>query len=305
MRNLLLVMLLFTSQLVFSQGIKVVSNEQIPISEGRCLPVLSPNGDYLLLTGDDMQGLQKYDLTTKKLTTITNDKGAGFGAQISSDGSTIVYRTSDYQGKLRYSSLKSVDVATGKEFTLIKSTRNLQGINTIEGTVLAVNDGKLVKKTISGKKSSSSVTPPVVSIKEGQLYVTNNGSIKQVSPLGKNVSYLWASVSPNGKKLLFYVVDQAKAYVSNIDGSNSVSLGTLRAPSWMGNDWVVGMLDKDNGTVVTSSKIIGIAADGTGRTELTGNSVIAMYPTASTDATKIAYNTADGKVFLMHVKTNK
>lgn len=42
------------------------------------------------------------------------------------------------------------------------------------------------------------------------------------------------------------VIDEAKAYVCNIDGSNPVSLGTLRAPVWMGNDWVVGMVGYAN-----------------------------------------------------------
>lgn len=297
-------MLLATSQMTFSQGIKVVSNEQVPIKEsGKYLPILSAKGDYILVTGNDMQGLQKYDLATQKLTTLTKEKGAGFGAQISSDGSTVVYRTREYKGKLRYTSLKSVNVETGKETELIKSTRDLQGVSVRQGTVLAVNDGKIVTKRVSGDKLST--TPPVVSIKDGQLYVTVNNTTRQVSPAGTNTSYLWASISPDGKKLLYYVIDHGKAYVSNIDGSKPVSLGVLRAPSWMGNNWVVGMLDRDNGEVLTSSKIIGIAADGTGRTELTSDSVIALTPSASADASKIVYNTADGKVFLMQIATNK
>ncbi|MEF9923547.1 MAG: hypothetical protein RR854_03110, partial [Muribaculaceae bacterium] len=89
----------------------------------------------------------------------------------------------------------------------------------------------------------------------------------------------------------------------NLDGSNPVLLGELSAPTWMGNDWVVGMLDQDNGEVVTSSSIVAVKADGTSRTILTDKSEICMYPTASLDAKKVVYNTASGKVFLMNVKT--
>ena len=303
MKTPFLLLLVLTSQLDFSQGIKIVSNEQIPImeSEDGCLPIMSPTGDYLILAGNDTQGLKKYDLATKKLTTLTTEKAVG--VQISSDGSTVVYRSKNYEGKLRYTSLKSIQLETGEKEELIKNTRDLEGVNVKQGTVLAVNKGKMVSKRVSGEKLES--IPVVPSIKDGQLYITEKGKTRLLSPAGTNVNYLWPSVSPDGKKLLYYVMDQGQAYVSNSDGTNPVSLGILRAPKWMGNDWVVGMVDYDNGEVVTSSEIVGVAADGTQRTVLTDDSVIALYPSASADASKIVYTTNDGKVFLMKIETNK
>ena len=295
-------MLVFTSHLVFSQDIKVVSNEQVQIpTSGGYYPILSPTGDYLIISGSDMQGLKKYDLTTKQLTTLTDGKSAGFGAKISTDGKTVVYRTSSYKNRLRYVSLHTLNVETGKTTTLIKDTRDLQGVSMAQGTVLAVNKGKLVQKRLGGEKLST--VPPVPSIKEGKLYVTVGNQTKLVDPAGKEASYLWASISPDGKKLLYYVINTGKAYVSNIDGSNPISLGTMHAPIWMGNNWVIGMLDRDNGEVITASKIIAVKANGTSRTALTDDSVIAMEPSVSLDATKIAYNTADGKIFIMQVET--
>ena len=303
MKTPFLLLLVLTSQLAFSQGIKMVSNEQRPImeSEDGCLPIMSPTGDYLILAGNDTQGLKKYDLATKKLTTLTTEKAVG--VQISSDGSTVVYRSKNYEGKLRYTSLKSIQLETGEKEELIKNTRDLEGVNVKQGTVLAVNKGKMVSKRVSGEKLES--IPVVPSIKDGQLYITEKGKTRLLSPAGTNVNYLWPSVSPDGKKLLYYVMDQGQAYVSNSDGTNPVSLGILRAPKWMGNDWVVGMVDYDNGEVVTSSEIVGVAADGTQRTVLTDDSVIALYPSASADASKIVYTTNDGKVFLMKIETNK
>ena len=303
MKTPFLLLLVLTSQLAFSQGIKMVSNEQILImeSEDGCLPIMSPTGDYLILAGNDTQGLKKYDLATKKLTTLTTEKAVG--VQISSDGSTVVYRSKNYEGKLRYTSLKSIQLETGEKEELIKNTRDLEGVDVKQGTVLAVNKGKMVSKRVSGEKLES--IPVVPSIKDGQLYITEKGKTRLLSPAGTNVNYLWPSVSPDGKKLLYYVMDQGQAYVSNSDGTNPVSLGILRAPKWMGNDWVVGMVDYDNGEVVTSSEIVGVAADGTQRTVLTDDSVIALYPSASADASKIVYTTNDGKVFLMKIETNK
>ena len=230
MKTPFLLLLVLTSQLAFSQGIKMVSNEQIPImeSEDGCLPIMSPTGDYLILAGNDTQGLKKYDLATKKLTTLTTEKAVG--VQISSDGSTVVYRSKNYEGKLRYTSLKSIQLETGEKEELIKNTRDLEGVNVKQGTVLAVNKGKMVSKRVSGEKLES--IPVVPSIKDGQLYITEKGKTRLLSPAGTNVNYLWPSVSPDGKKLLYYVMDQGQAYVSNSDGTNPVSLGILRAPKW-------------------------------------------------------------------------
>lgn len=108
-----------------------------------------------------------------------------------------------------------------------------------------------------------------------------------------------------GGKLLYYVIDEAKAYVCNIDGTNPVSLGTLRAPVWLGNDWVVGMVDYDNGEIVTYSQIFAVTSQGTHRTALTDQSKICMYPSTSDDASKIVYTTQNGEIFLMNVATSK
>lgn len=73
---------------VFAQGIEVVSNTPLPIPSKDAVysPVISPTGEYLLVTSNAMNGLQKYDLVTGNLTTITNDNGAGYNVKISNDG---------------------------------------------------------------------------------------------------------------------------------------------------------------------------------------------------------------------------
>ncbi|HIZ27547.1 PD40 domain-containing protein [Barnesiella sp. An55] len=304
MRKTFLGVLVFMSQLIFAQGIEVISTQALTLDgQGAFLPKISPKGDYILVTGDDMSGLRKFDLATGEMTTITTDRNAGFNAQFADGGSTIVYRKSEYKGRLRYTSLNSVNLQSGETKRLIKPTRNLEGVSVKDGTVLAVNNGKLVTKRIAGAKLKT--IPAIPSIKNSQLYITVNGKTRQLSPNGTNVGYLWPSVSPDGTKLLYYVIDEAKAYVCNIDGSNPVSLGTLRAPVWMGNDWVVGMVDYDNGEVVTYSQIFAVTAQGTHRTALTDKSQICMYPSASDDASKIVYTTQKGEIYLMKVATSK
>lgn len=296
---------LFSCSLTFSQGVRVISNEQVPLpaTESGYSPVLSPAGNYILITGNDLKGLRKYDLATKQLQTLTTDRGAGFDVQISEDGNFIAYRSQQYKDRLRYTSLRALNISNGKQSEIIKESRDLEKFIIKEGTLLAVENGTLKTKRLAGKKPSS--TPAISSIKQGQLYMTQNKKTTLLSPAGTGINYLWTSMSPDGKKLLYYVIEQGKAYVSNPDGSNPASLGTLRAPKWMGNNWIVGMVDYDNGEVITSSKIVAIAADGSNRTDLTDSSVIATNPSGSADASKIVYNTADGKVFLMNIKISK
>ena len=88
MRKTFLGVLVFMSQLIFAQGIEVISTQALKLDgQGAFLPKISPKGDYILVTGDDMSGLRKFDLATGELSTITNDRSAGFNAQFAGDGS--------------------------------------------------------------------------------------------------------------------------------------------------------------------------------------------------------------------------
>ena len=88
MRKTFLGVLVFMSQLIFAQGIEVISTKALTLDgQGVFLPKISPKGDCVLVTNEDMSGLKKFDLATGKLTTITNDRSAGFNAQFSEDGS--------------------------------------------------------------------------------------------------------------------------------------------------------------------------------------------------------------------------
>jgi hypothetical protein len=220
--------------------------------------------------------------------------------QISENGNLVAYRSQQYKNRLRYTSLKTVDIYTGKRNEVVKESRNLEKFIIKDGTVLAIENGSLKTKRLAGKSLKS--VPAITSIKQGQLYTTQNKKTALISPAGTNINYLWSSISPDGQKLLYYIIEHGKAYISNLDGSNSVSLGVLRAPKWMGNNWVVGMEDYDDGSVITASKIIAVAANGSNRTVLTADNVIATNPSSSADATKIVYNTADGQVYLMNIE---
>jgi hypothetical protein len=62
------------------------------------------------------------------------------------------------------------------------------------------------------------------------------------------------------------------------------------------------MEDKDDGHRVTSSKIVLISVVKKTKTDISTTDKIAMYPTASGKASRIAYHTENGEIEVVDVK---
>lgn len=274
------VMLLCSSTIGFAQLLEVTSTEKVNLPEGVVADIatLSPTGNYMLLSDQKKQGLQKFDFRTGEIKSVTKAPGSGYNAKISDDGNTVVFRENHFgKDRLKRTALKSVNLTTGKVKTLVQPAREMKAIQT--------------------------GTRPEVSIKYGQLMITRNGKTEILSPNGQSgQSYLWPSVSPDGTKIVYYLATKG-AYTCNIDGSDVKFVGNIRAPKWYNNEIVVGMNDKDNGEFVTSSSIVAYAADGSEKQVLTESDKIAMYPTATKDGSKIAFTTPQGEAYIINVKT--
>ncbi|MBQ9077548.1 MAG: PD40 domain-containing protein [Muribaculaceae bacterium] len=284
----------------YSQLLSVTRNVKVSLPDGVTAntATIIPDGSYMVVSPNEKNGLFRLDLETSAVTTIS-ETGTGFGLKISDDSKTVLFRESTIgKDRLRRTALKSADMATGRVATIVKPTRDLQGFAIKGATVMAMNKGKLTTKALSGVATVA----PVVSIDKGRMMLTVNGETKVIAPQGvEGQSYLWPSISPDGTRIAYYL-GRHGAYVCNIDGSNPVFLGSIRAPRWYNNDIVVGMNDKDNGQVVTSSKIVAAKADGTMSQALTDDASMAMYPTVSADGSKISYSTAYGEIHILEVK---
>ena len=88
------VMLLGSSAVAFSQLLDVASVEKVALPTGVVVDkaIISPQGDYLLVSDNVQGGLQTYDLATGELRTVTKANGSSYDPRISADGKTIVYR---------------------------------------------------------------------------------------------------------------------------------------------------------------------------------------------------------------------
>lgn len=236
---------------------------------------VSPDGSYVLITNGSNHGLRCYDVATGKTTTISTAAGAGYNVQISKDGQELVYRETkfDEQG-LRKNDVIRLNLATAKTATIAKAQRDASAMVT----------------------SSSNLS---VSIQDRLMVVNRNGKNIVVAPNGKHLSYIWASISPDGTKLCYYVCGNG-CWVSNIDGSNKQFIGhDCRAAQWYDNNTLVAMADEDDGYFTTASRIVAYTLDGK-KQVLTNNSMIAMYPYAADNL--IVFSTLDGKTYMLNVK---
>ena len=274
----------------------------LPPDVGSKVVAISGQGDFLLLTADDNSGLTKLDLSTGKTQNITRAAGAGYDARVSPDGKRVVYRENSFtSGHLRMVSLRSINLGSGQSRELVAPTRNLQGVGINNQAALPVTRGQVTAKGFEGKVSDKSGV--VLSINNRQLMISRNGKTRNLSPNGKDKSYLWPSLSPDGTKILYYVGAQG-AFVCNLDGSNVKPLGMMRAPQWWDDSTVVGMYDQDDGEFVYASRIVATNLKGD-KQSLTPDSLIAMYPKVSAQAGKIAFSTPDGKAYIINVTKSK
>jgi len=303
MKKIMIALLLLVTMAGQAQIMKVSSIEPLNVSQDKDKVMqavaISPQGDYLLLSTDTKQGLVKWDLATHVATPVTNDEGAGSNVDISNDGRQIVYGEVTYKDKRRYQAVKSIDLSNGKKQTLVKATRNQQGFAVENGTAATVTDGK-VKLHALKKGATQTMERPLLSRYHLKLYITRNGETTMLAPNGTDEHYIWASLSPDSKRVLYYVSGQG-AFVCDIDGSHVTPMGNLTAPKWWDNNTIVGMNEEDNEYTIVTSSIVARTLDGQEQT-LTGSEVIATYPQPSSQSGKIAFSTPDGKIYLITVE---
>lgn len=288
-RKQLIFLLLICTVMLSAQQVTVVKNYQVMqnLEKSAYYPVISPDGQQLLFTSESYTGLSLYDLSSGKQQKVTDAAGAGFDPAFASDEKTILFTEESKLDGRRYKSLMSFERVSGNRMELVAPQRSNLPL-------------KAAKQQRMQKKAST----VSVSTEDLKLVLYRNGVRKVMEPVGQVAGYVWASLSPDNTKILFTAASKG-TYICDLEGNVLASLGKLNAPAWYGNQFVVGMDDTDNGDFITSSSVLIVSADGKMRQNLTPENQVAMYPTASAQSNRIAYNTLDGKIYVMEIAINQ
>ncbi|MDR0581930.1 MAG: hypothetical protein LBG31_03085 [Prevotellaceae bacterium] len=297
-KTVLSLLIILLGQTAFAQQITVRSIEPLKGTEagGFYHPVFAPKGAWLLTSSENYTGLKQISLQTNEVTVLTQEPGAGYDVRISADESVILYKKTEWQDNRRLTSLYQYAVAGQKATKIADATREKITPAFAENKPVYVKGAKLVKSNVT----PAEVTP-FINIEDQKMALYQGDRKTILTPNGADASYFWASVSPDRKHIV-YTVARGGTFVCNIDGSRPVSLGKLNAPAWLNNQWVVGMNDIDNGEVLISSEIVAATIDGKTRQTLATPQVkIALYPAASPDGKRIAFNSNEGEIYLLDI----
>lgn len=297
-KSLFLVLTLVVAAFANAQ-VEVVKIEKLDATTPLYHPLFDASGSQLLLSSENFDGLKHYDLQTGKISVISNEPNAGLEPVFNADGSKVFFQAANFDANGRkFTSIKTFDLATKTEKKVMEASRNVGKLQSYENGIVLAKEEKLFKATF-GKKSS--VVPPFVSNEDLKLVLYKNGKRSELHPYkDKDINYVWASLSPDGTKILFNT--KYGTAVCDLNGKILANFGNLNAPVWYNNKYIVGMFDEDDGHMFTASTIAIVSLDGTTKQVLTDGKELAMYPTVSPRNNKIAFNTIDGKIYVMTIK---
>ncbi len=279
--------------------LKVSSVQQI--CESGTQPQLSPAGDYVLVHDAGVAGLTRVEVATGEKAVVVPDANIDGEVVFSDGGTMIAYRTTSYDNHIRYNTIKAANLKTGEVKDLDKPARETYAFRFAGGKM------KIGKRTtVRSQRLLTDIRKIeheyVLAVEEDDLVLYDGTKRKVLNPNGKNI-YIWQHISPDEKHIVYVAVnDGCHTFVCDINGQNIVDLGHyIGAPTWFGNDWIIGQQDEDDGHQMTASRLVAIRPDGKDFQILpTPQQKLPINPNASTDGKVVFEN--NNQIFLMQLQ---
>ncbi len=253
--------------------------------EAAFFPTLSPDGTKLLYSTTDATVLRMMDLNTRQVYRVSSEWGSGFDAKFGPDGK-IYYVTMQRRGNnLIYRTGKSFEIGVGRTCTVVKPQHGAV-------RVLTATDGIAVVGEKRSYKSKRNVGTYVWT--EGdKLMLSENGKIRTMQPVAESSGYLWASLSPDGTKIVFNAARRG-TFVVDLTGRVIAHLDYYLMPCWFNNDYIVAQNSGHGSYHKAGSQIFLVKADGTFSQGITDPAEGAIQPMVVGD--KVVYTNIEGVV---------
>ena len=258
-------------------------------------PQLSPDGLWLLYSPTDATQLMLKNLSTGTEKVIAAKDYPGFDAIFGGDGKVYYVTQEVREDRLVYRTGQCFDALTGKSTLLTEPQHGaVRAVPATRGGALKAPGGK-------GYNSSSDIGSATWT--EGsRVHVTVGGEERVFSPVNSWAGYLWASLSPDGRRVAFFAAGKG-IVVIDLRGQVLAMLGNYEMPCWYINDYLVAQNAKADGHQFTSSQLLLLKADGTWQTELTKPASMTMQPTCG--GGKIVYTSIDGLLYEMTINIHE
>jgi Tol biopolymer transport system component len=262
---------------------------------------VSPDGKIILATSPGYAGLSAIDPITGEITVISSEAGAGYEPRFSEKGDKVFFRSDEYTGERKYSTLYEYDVVTTKRVVIDSAIRGLITPVITGGTLIWSSDDRERKLAIDEEPGKLEDKAIYLTLENLRPVIHRNGTSRVILPNGEG-NYIWASLSPDKSKMV-YNFNGRGTRVCDLDGNIIADAGRVHAPRWLNNETIVGMDDRDDGYRVTSSDII-LFFPATGRKiNLTSDSErIEMYPIPFPDGKRIVFQSNGGELHIIHLK---
>ena len=252
-------------------------------------PVLNTTGDRLLFCTEN-GALKLYDMTDNVTAKVSDGFVAGNDACFGGDGKVYFVTQQVGDNHLVYRTGQCYDAMTRKVSQLTEPQHG--AMHAVPAT-----RGGVLKAPVKGYSSSADIGSAAW-IEGSRVHVTVNGEERVFSPVDSWAGYLWASLSPDGKRVAFFAAGKG-IVVIDLRGQILAMPGNYEMPCWYNNDYLVAQNAKDDGHQFTSSQILLLKADGTWQAELTKPASMSMQPTCG--GGKIVYTTIDGLLYEMKI----
>lgn len=238
---------------------KLSKTKKITQSSYTTNPLVSPNGDYVLTTSENLKGVYLLELKTKKITEISKATGSGYAYTWSSDGKSFYFKEKQEKDYMRNAVVKCYDIAT-------KSTKKVA----ISPNYLPSFKGEKEANNIVVYTNLSTLKIEAIDLKTNQSWIItrNDGQFYN------------AILSNDGKKIVVH--QGADIYIYPVEGAEiGTKIGTGIATAWSANDsYLIGFLDESkDGHQISNSDLYLFDSQGKNTKRLTNTDTIhEMFP---------------------------